>query len=369
MAWGAMRFADHEIAPGTLAEIRLAASEFYTSDPVLVPVTVLRGRRRGPTLFITAAVHGDELNGVAVIRDLLIDHDLSQLAGTLIAVPVVNVPGFLNQTRALPDRRDLNRTFPGRAAGSLTARLAHLIHRSIIKRADFGLDLHTAGGEHSNFPQVRADLSVPAVAELARAFGCPLVVDGKGPEGSLRRVAVDAGVPTIVYEAGSPRVFERPFIDVGVAGVLSVLRHLKMLPGETAQPAVRIEIARSSWLRAPEGGMIDLKVALGEPVRRGQLLSVGTNPFGRERSQLLAPSAGIVLGLSRLPLVHPGDAVCHLARLPAATLAAWREHWQTAIRVPSEILATRPSNGVVRLVSASPPGSRQVAVNATKQGT
>lgn len=367
MAWGAMRFADHEIAPGTLAEIRLAASEFYTSDPVLVPVTVLRGRRRGPTLFITAAVHGDELNGVAVIRDLLLDQDFSALSGTLIAVPVVNVPGFLNQTRGLPDRRDLNRTFPGRPAGSLTARLAHLIYRNIVRRADYGLDLHTAGGEHSNFPQVRADLSVPAVAELARAFGCPLVVDGTGPEGSLRRIAVDAGVPTIVYEAGSPRVFERPFIDVGVAGILSVLRHLRMLPGEVLQPPVRIEIARSTWLRAPEGGMIDLRVGLGEPVRRGQLLSVGTNPFGQERSQLTAPTAGIVLGLSRLPLVHPGDAVCHLARLPAATLTLWRQHWRDVIRAPSEILTARPSEGVAKPAPKSPVGPGLDTVNICKQ--
>jgi predicted deacylase len=328
MAWSAMRFAGHEIAPGTFAEIRLAASEFYTSDPVLVPVTVVRGKRRGPTLFVTAAVHGDELNGVAVIRDLLIDQDLSELAGTLIAVPVVNVPGFLNQTRVLPDRRDLNRSFPGRVDGSLTARIAHLVFRHIVKRSDFGLDLHTAGGERSNFPHIRADLSVPAVAELARAFGCSLLVAGKGPEGSLRRAAVEAGVPTIAYEAGSPRVFERPFIDVGVAGVLSVLRHLRMLPGERIMPPLQLAVLKSTWLRAPEGGMIDLKVGLGEPVGRGQLLSIGTNPFGRERSQLSAPSGGIVLGLSRLPLVHPGDAVCNLAKLPAKTLLEWRRHWQ-----------------------------------------
>lgn len=327
-SWGAMSFAGREVTPGSVAEIRLVASEFYTSDPVLVPVTVVRGKRRGPTLFVTAAVHGDELNGVAVIRDLLIDQDLSDLAGTLIAVPVVNVPGFLNQTRVLPDRRDLNRSFPGRTDGSLTARIAHLVFRHIVKRSDFGLDLHTAGGERSNFPHIRADLGVPAVAELARAFGCSLLVDGQGPEGSLRRAAVAEGVPTIAYEAGSPRVFERPFIDVGVAGVLSVLRHLKMLAGERQTPPVQLEIAKSTWLRAPEGGMIDLKVGLGEPVKRGQLLSIGTNPFGRERSQLTSPSAGVVLGLSRLPLVHPGDAVCHLAKVSTETLTRWREHWR-----------------------------------------
>lgn len=326
-SWGAFRFAGRGIAPGQAAELRLGVSEFYTAEPLVIPVTVVRGLRPGPTLFLTAAVHGDELNGVAIIRDLLIDQDFTDLAGTLIAVPVVNVPGFLHQTRTLPDNRDLNRSFPGNAEGSFTARVAHRIFQDVVRRSDFGLDLHTAGGDRANYPHVRADLSDPRAAALATAFGTPVVIHGPGPQGALRRVAATAGVPTIVYEAGSSRVFERRFIDVGLNGVMNVLRHLGMLDGgPPAPPPLRLEVRKSTWLRASVGGILDLKVTLGEAVGRDQVISVNTNPFGRERSQLASPAGGIVIGLTRSPLVHPGDAICHLARLKARDVARWREY-------------------------------------------
>lgn len=334
--WGPIRMEGRDIAPGEAVELRLEVSEFYTADPLYVPVTVVRGLRPGPTLFLTAAVHGDELNGVAVIRDLLIDHDLSGLSGCLIAVPVVNVPGFLNQSRALPDGRDLNRSFPGSAEGSFTARLAHRVFQDIVRQSDFGLDLHTASGDRTNFPHLRADLEDPGVAELAEAFGNPLVMHGVGPPGALRRVAGKAGVPTVVYEAGSARIFERRFIDAGLSGVLNVLRHLAMLPdAPSCPPPFRLEIHKSLWLRARAGGILDLRVVIGQAVRRGQVVSVNTNPFGRERSQLTSPAGGIVIGLTRSPLVHPGDAVCHLARLKASDLSLWREHWKTLGRARS----------------------------------
>ncbi|HEX6901767.1 MAG TPA: succinylglutamate desuccinylase/aspartoacylase family protein [Thermoanaerobaculia bacterium] len=329
---GSFSLCGTEVALGETAELRLKVAESYTAEPVTVPVTVVRGTP-GPTLFVTATVHGDELNGVGILRGLLNDADFSGLRGTLIAVPVVNVPGFLNQDRRLPDRRDLNRSFPGSRGGSLTSRLADTLFREVIRRSDFGIDLHTAGGERTNYPQIRADLSNPGVAEIAQAFGCSLMVDGAGPEGSLRRVAVEAGVPTVVYEAGSARRLEKPFISVGIAGVLNVLRHLKMMPGEPVSPPLRFAIARTHWVRARAGGILDLKVDLGQPLRRGQTISVNTNPFGRERSQLKAPHAGIVLGLTQLPLVHPGDAICHVARLEPREIEAWREHWSQNGRI------------------------------------
>jgi uncharacterized protein len=316
------------VAPGEMAEIRLKVSESYFAEPVAIPVTVVRGGP-GPTLLLTATVHGDELNGVGVIHDILNDTSFEGLRGTLIAVPIVNVPGFLVLDRRLPDRRDLNRSFPGSRRGSLTARLADTIFREVIRQSDFGIDLHTGGGERSNYPQVRADLADPRVAELARAFGCPLVVDGAGPERSLRRTAVAAGVPTIVYEAGSPLRFERPLIEIGAAGVLNVLRYLKMLPGEPAAPPLQLEVRRSGWVRAHAGGILDLRVDLGQPVRRGQVLSLSSNPFGRGCSPLKAPHGGLVLGQTLLPLVHPGDAVCHLARLSGRELEAWHGYWES----------------------------------------
>lgn len=325
LSWGPFTFAGRQVAPGEQADIRLEVSESYIADPLYVPVTVLRGAAPGPTLFLTAAVHGDELNGVAIVRDLLNDQDFSELAGTIIAVPVVNVPGFLNQTRTLPDRRDLNRSFPGNADGSFTSRLAQRIFEDVLCASDYGLDLHTAGGDRENYPHVRADLGDPRVAELATAFGCELIIHGAGPDGALRRAAVTAGVPTIVYEAGGARLFERPFIDAGLRGTRNVLRHLRMLPGDPALPSLCLEVKKSTWVRAGNGGILDLQVRLGDPVRRRQLLSVNTNPFGRERNHLAAPAAGIVIGLTRSPLVHPGDAVCHLARVPARDVARWRE--------------------------------------------
>ncbi|HEY0513456.1 MAG TPA: succinylglutamate desuccinylase/aspartoacylase family protein [Thermoanaerobaculia bacterium] len=322
-----LSFAGRAVALGETAELRLKVAESYAADPVTVPVTVVRGAP-GPTLFVTATVHGDELNGVGILRGLLDDTDFSPLAGTLIAVPVVNVPGFLNQDRRLPDRRDLNRSFPGRRKGSLTARLADVLFREVIRQSDFGVDLHTAGGERTNYPQIRADLSDPAVAELAAAFGCPLIVAGAGPEGSLRRTAVAAGVPTVVYEAGSARRLERPFIAAGIQGLLNVLRSLRMMPGEPASPPLRLAVERTRWIRSRKGGILDLRVDLGQPLRRGQEIAVNANPFGRERSQLRSPRGGIVLGLTRLPLVHPGDAVCNVACLDRLQVDAWETHWE-----------------------------------------
>jgi len=322
-----LSFGGTPIALGETADLRLKVAESYTAEPVTVPITVVRGAP-GPTLFVTATVHGDELNGVGILRGLLNETDFSGLRGTLIAVPVANVPGFLVQDRHLPDRRDLNRSFPGSRKGSLTARLAEMLFREVIRKSDFGIDLHTAGGERSNYPQLRADVANPGVVELAHAFGCPLIVAGAGPDGSLRKTAVAAGVPTVVYEAGSPRRLEKPFIEEGIAGILNVLRHLHMLPGEPAEPPLRLTIDRTHWIRAHAGGILDLLVELGQPLSRGQSISVNTNPFGRERSHLKAPHGGVVLGLTQHPLVHPGDAVCHVARLGGRELDAWAEHWQ-----------------------------------------
>lgn len=326
--WGPFPFGDAEVPPGESADLKLKVGESYTADPISVAVTVLHGERPGPTVFVTSSIHGDELNGVGIVRDLLAEEILADLRGTLIAVPVANVPGFLTLERHAPDRRDLNRSFPGNARGSLTSRLAAILFREVVERSDLGIDLHTGGGERSNFPQVRADLSSPGVARLAHDFGLPLVVHGSGPRRSLRRTAVKHGVPTIVYEAGSPRRFERRFIEAGLCGVLSVLRRLEMIPGEPSTPPVSIEVRETHWLRARVGGVLDLRVRLGQPVERGQLISVNTNPFGRERNQLKSRTPGIVIGLTRLPLVHPGDAVCHLARVDRRSLDAWSDLWK-----------------------------------------
>jgi predicted deacylase len=328
----ALRFAGTLVGEGETVDIKLKVAESYTAEPVSIPLTVVRGGA-GPTVFITATVHGDELIGVGILRSLLNGCSFADLAGTIVAVPVANVPGFLVLDRRLPDRRDLNRSFPGSRGGSLASRLAEVLFREVVAKSDFGIDLHTAGAERTNYPQVRADLTQPHVASLAAAFGCPLIVDSPGPERSLRSTAVAAGVPTIVYEAGSPLRFERPFIQIGVAGILNVLRSLGMLPGAVQQPPVRLVLRRPRWVRAKVGGIVDLMVELGQPLGRGDPISVHTNPFGRGQSVLSSPHGGLVLGLTQIPLVHPGDAVCHLAPLGARDLASWRRFYQSPQRV------------------------------------
>jgi predicted deacylase len=318
-----LRFAETLVGEGETADLRLKVAESYTAEPVSIPLTVVRGGA-GPTVFITATVHGDELIGVGILRSLLNDCSFAELAGTIIAVPVANVPGFLALDRRLPDRRDLNRSFPGSRGGSLASRLAEVLFREVVSKSDFGIDLHTAGADRTNHPQVRADLSRPHVAALAAAFGCPLIVDSPGPERSLRSTADAAGVPTIVYEAGSPLRFERPFIEIGVAGILNVLRSLAMLPGDVCRPPLRLVVRRTRWVRAKVGGIVDLKVELGQALRRGDPISVHTNPFGRGQSVLTSPHGGLVLGLTQIPLVHPGDAVCNLALLGERDLASWK---------------------------------------------
>ena len=328
----ALRFAGTLVGEGETVDLKLKVAESYTAEPVSIPLTVVRGGA-GPTVFITATVHGDELIGVGILRSLFNECSFAELAGTIVTVPIANVPGFLVLDRRLPDRRDLNRSFPGSRGGSLASRLAEVLFREVIAKSDFGIDLHTAGAERTNYPQVRADLTQPHVASLAAAFGCPLIVDSPGPERSLRSTAVAAGVPTIVYEAGSPLRFERPFIRIGVAGILNVLRSLGMLPGAVQQPPVRLVLQRTRWVRAKVGGIVDLMVELGQPLRRGDPISVHTNPFGRGQSVLSSPHGGLVLGLTQIPLVHPGDAVCHLAPLGARDLASWRRFYQAPQRV------------------------------------
>lgn len=307
--------AGRSVAPGTTVEILLKISEFYTSNPVNVPVTVVRGREPGPVVFLMAAIHGDELNGVEIVRQAMqaIGHD--RLAGALVCVPVVNRFGFITRSRYLPDRRDLNRSFPGSRAGSAAARVAAAIFREVVRRSDRGVDFHTAAVGRTNLPHVRADLRDPAVKKLARWFGCELIVDEPGRRKSLRHAATAAGVPTVVYEAGETSKFERREIRKGLFGVYNVLSGLGMLDIPRREPQFQIVVRRVDWLRAGRGGILDLRVRSGDLIYRGDVVGVITNPFGREVTTLRTGATGIVLGTTTLPMVNPGDAVVHVGRL------------------------------------------------------
>ena len=314
-----------EVAPGRREIIDLPITDLSTRTPMTMPVQVVNGRRDGPRLFVCAALHGDEINGVEIIRRLLRLSALKRLRGSLVAVPIVNVFGFITLSRYLPDRRDLNRSFPGSARGSLAARLARLFLGEVVGRCSHGIDLHTGAIHRDNYPQVRANLDDDGETErMARAFGVPVVINTGFRKGSLREAAHRRGVPVIVYEAGEALRFDEASIRAGVTGVVRVMRALGMLPpSKRRRQRPEPLVARSSaWLRAPASGVLRPAVALGHRVKQGDVLGVVGDPFGDNEVEVVAQAGGVVIGRSNLPLVHEGDALFHIVHVEGTQVAA-----------------------------------------------
>lgn len=303
-----------EVAPGTRETILIPVSRRYTAGEVSLPVSVIHGRKPGPRLFVSAAIHGDEINGVEIVRRLLKRSKLNRLHGTLIAVPIVNVYGFVAQTRYLPDRRDLNRCFPGSPKGSLAGRLANTFLEEIVKKATHGIDLHTGSLHRSNLPQIRVTLDAPGSEDLARSFGAPVILDAALRPGSLRHAVNDLGVPMIVYEAGEALRFDELAIKAGERGVISVMRDLGMLPA-LASKKRRVEpiVARgSTWVRAPESGILVTSLKLGARVEEGERLGTISDPLAEDETSVVSPTAGVLIGRTNLPLMNEGDAIFHI---------------------------------------------------------
>ncbi|MCK5771271.1 succinylglutamate desuccinylase/aspartoacylase family protein [Algiphilus sp.] len=312
------------IAPGTRRQVALHLGALYTSAPVTLPVHVVHGRRPGPVLFVSAALHGDEINGIEVIRRVLELPAIKHLAGTLLAVPVVNVLGFLQRSRYLPDRRDLNRSFPGSPSGSLAARIAHRFLTEVVDRADAGIDLHTGALQRPNLPQIRADLGNAATERLARAFGAPLLLDSAPAAGTLREYTTGHGKPVLLYEAGEALRFDEVAIRIGVRGVMNVLREMDMLRSHMrrALPVEPVVAHSSTWVRAPMSGVLRSQVRLGHAVTEGQRVGWVGDPVGGVDTAVYSHTDGIVIGGTGLPLVHEGDALFHIARVEAPRAAA-----------------------------------------------
>lgn len=310
-----LRVAGTPVAPGESREIQLKVSEFHTAVPVTIPVTVVRGRRDGPCLFVTAGVHGDELNGVEIVRRLLYEGRYEGLSGTLLLVPIVNRFGFLSHSRYLPDRRDLNRCFPGDPAGHAGQRIAHRIFEEIVRPCDFGIDLHTASAERTNLPHVRGDLAIEGIRRMARAFGREVVVDHPGEKGTLRWAAGRSGVKVLNFEAGAPHRIQRRVIRRGFEGVRNVMADLGMIRRKPRRPPFQVVVRSAEWLRAERGGLLQIRKRPGELVYVGETIAQTSNPFGPETEPLRSPVTGLVIGVTTSPLVVPGDAVCHVARL------------------------------------------------------
>lgn len=315
--WG-----DQRIRPGESRDIQLPVSQSYSGMEARIPIHVTRAEPPGPVVSITAALHGDEINGTGVVRELISDPTLKLLRGSLILVPVLNLLAFDRHSRYLPDRRDLNRSFPGDAMGSLAARMASTIFEEIIGRSDLAVDLHTAAVRRTNYPSVRADLDDPAVARIARAFGTEVILCGKGPAGSFRREACAAGCPTVVMEGGEVWKVERFVLETGVRGIKNVLCELGMIDGQPDHPDYQVTVEKTKWIRADHGGFLHFHVQPGEIVDQGQILATNTNLLGRENNTLQSPFPAVVIGMTTLPAVSPGEPVCHLGCLPKGTRPA-----------------------------------------------
>lgn len=320
----AFEIGGEKIAPGERRMVNLPVANLYTNAPVNLPVIVLHGNKPGPTLFVSAALHGDEIIGVEIIRRLLKLPRLSEISGTLLAVPIVNVPAFLIQSRYLPDRRDLNRSFPGSETGSMAARLAHLFLSAIVGRCDYGIDLHTGAIHRPNLPQIRADLSHPENLRLAKAFGAPLLLNSSPTEGTLREYTTRKGIPVLLYESSEALRFDETCIRIGVIGVQNVMHAIDMLPPPDellVRGAEPIVAKSATWSRAPASGIFRAQVKLGQQVVKGQILGVVGDPWGETENIVTAPCDGLVIGRLKLPLVYEGDALFHLARLSEADAA------------------------------------------------
>lgn len=313
-----------EVLPGERKTVDLEVGKLYTHSPITMPVQVLCGRQSGPVMFVSAAIHGDELNGVEIIRRLLKVPALKRLKGTLIAVPIVNLHGFINQSRYLPDRRDLNRSFPGSDKGSLAARVAKLFMSEILEQCTHGIDLHTGAVHRSNLPQIRANLDDPQTLMLAKAFGTPVVLNSDLRDGSLREAAGKKGVPVLLYEAGEALRFDELAIRGGLQGILRVMRCLDMLPKSRKSVDFDPIIARASaWVRAPQDGIFRASAKQGQRVIKDQtLLGVVSDPFGESEVEIWAPYSGIIIGQLHLPLVNEGEALFHIARFNRTDIAA-----------------------------------------------
>lgn len=310
--------AGETVAPGSARDVAFTITTMATGTASSLGVRVLHGAKAGPAVFVSAAIHGDEIIGTAVIQRLAQTLDPAQLAGTVLLVPVANIFGFITHSRYLPDRRDLNRSFPGSAGGSLAGQLAHVFYREVVGRCSLGIDIHSAAIHRYNLPQIRIAAGNRRLVELAMAFGAPVIIESPLRDGSLRDLAQKNGVEMLLMEAGEALRFDRLSIETGVEGVTRVLAHLGMIEADDGLSAVGIPARanKSVWVRAPRGGVAQMVRESGAPVRQGDVLARVGGLFGEDVQEMVSPLDGIIIGHATLPVVHQGDALFHIAAIP-----------------------------------------------------
>ena len=313
---GSNNWFGHTVALGQSRNVNLAVSESYSGMNVEIQIHIRRAKNDGPVFLITAALHGDEINGCGAIRYIIQNSDFELTRGTLVLVPVLNVPAFDRHSRYLPDRRDLNRSFPGTPDGSLASRMAYTIFTELTARCDYGIDLHTAAVRRTNYPTIRGDLTNPAVRKLAEAFGSEIIINSKGPKNSFRREASSSGCPTIIMEGGEVWKVEPGIVETAVRGIKNILCEFGMVDGTTQRPPYQIEIEKSKWMRAEHGGFLDFHIQPGDLVDKGQALATHTTIIGDSQGTILAPFNAVVIGMTSLPAISPGEPICNLGKLP-----------------------------------------------------
>jgi len=313
--WDALQLLGREVAPGTRSKFPFIPDRSFEASYLNMPVFVARGRTPGPTLCLTAGVHGDELNGVEVARRVFAQTEPQELRGTLIALPAINAEGVRTGSRYLSDRRDLNRAFPGSMGGSVAGLIAHEIFTKVLSHCNALLDLHTASNQRANLPQIRADLSDPAIRELAIHFGLGIVVGGSGPDGSLRREAAKTGIPAIIYEAGEPSRFQEDEIERGVQGVENVMAYLDMIDYSAHKIPDAHIYERSQWIRTTlgAGGFFFPIAGLGDIVQAGDSLGRIVDPLTDASYEVISPITGEIIGMAVPQPVLSGYALFHLA--------------------------------------------------------
>jgi uncharacterized protein len=309
-------FGGASIAPGSSQTVELEVSVLANNNRLNMPVHVLHGAAKGPVFFMSGAIHGDEILGVEIIRLVLQALKGVEVSGTILAVPIVNSFGFLNHSRYLPDRRDLNRSFPGSDRGSLASLLADLFFVQVVERAQFGIDYHTAALHRRNLPQIRLAPNDAELLALAEAFAPPVILTTRLREGSLRKAAKESGVKVLLYEGGEALRFDEMAIDTAVKGTLRFLKAIGMIAEAPGPPphATSFTSSSSAWLRAPEGGILHSVRRAGDRVKEGEELGVITTAFGENPVPIAADEAGMIIGRTNLPIVNRGDALFHIAR-------------------------------------------------------
>lgn len=304
--------AGQEIRPGEFKEVDINIARLPSHTVIDTPIYISRGRLDGPVLALTAGMHGDEINGMEIVRRIL-DGGLHRTErGTVICMPIVNVYGFLNYSREVPDGKDINRSFPGTRSGSLASRVAHHVVREILPHIDYGVDFHTGGAMRANYPQIRAVLNDKKNMELAAAFNAPFTVDAPFRPNSLRKEAARRGKNIIVYEGGESLRFDLQAIEEGIAGTLRLMKYLKMInraPGTKRKSRV---IRASRWVRARHAGLFQSNVQCGQRVHENEWIGAITDPFGEFKEQIKSPATGHVIGLNNIPVINAGDALIHV---------------------------------------------------------